>query len=81
MNPLATLVEKANPILKQPYVRRVRRNHGLEHATISLLNEQNYQLSGRSSDSGFVVIGAVPTEKLEKASHDALNGCRMVKPI
>jgi hypothetical protein len=59
-----------------PYIRRVRRNHGLEHATIHLLNRQHYRLSGRSSEAGFVILGDVPTSKLEAAVHEALHRMR-----
>lgn len=65
-----------SPVLENPLVKRVRRNHGLEHATINLLNRQNYILSGRASTGGFIVIGEVPTERLELAAHDALNRMR-----
>ena len=57
MNPMERLAEYAEPVTRHPYILRVRRNHGLEHATIHLLNRQNYQLSGRSSDSGFILVG------------------------
>lgn len=72
MNPMERLAEYAEPVTRHPYILRVRRNHGLEHATIHLLNRQNYQLSGRSSDSGFILLGDVPTEKVESAVHDAI---------
>ena len=70
------LAEILQPVLNWPYVRRTRRNHGLEHATIHLLNAQGYILSGRSSDRGFVILGNVPTEKLESAAHNALRRMR-----
>jgi len=60
------------PVLELPLVKRIRQNHGLEHATIHMLNRQNYVLSGRASLGGFVIMGDVPTEKIEKAAHDAL---------
>ncbi len=60
------------PLLESSYVLGVRRNHALEHATIHLLNRQGYRLSGVSSGAGFIIYGDVPTEKLEKASHNAL---------
>ncbi|MBI5667744.1 MAG: hypothetical protein HZC41_07020 [Chloroflexi bacterium] len=66
---LATL---ARPVLNIPFIRRTRRNHGLEHATIHLLNQQGYRLSGRSNDSGFVILGDVPTDRVERAVRDAL---------
>ncbi|MEL6310351.1 MAG: DUF6391 domain-containing protein, partial [Chloroflexota bacterium] len=64
------------PVLELPLVKRVRQNHGLEHATIHMLNRQNYVLSGRASLGGFVIMGDVPTEKIEKAATDALSRLR-----
>ena len=72
MNPMERLAEYAVPLTRHPYILRVRRNHGLEHATIHLLNRQSYQLSGRSSDSGFILLGDVPTDKVERAVRDAI---------
>ena len=60
------------PVLNLPLVKRIRRNHAYEHATVHMLNRQNYILSGRSDGEGFVVVGDVPTEKIEKAAQDAL---------
>jgi hypothetical protein len=65
-----------SPALENEIIKRVRRNHGLEHATINLLNRQHYILSGQASTGGFIVIGEVPTDKLETAAHEALNRMR-----
>ena len=62
----------AEPLLRFPYILRTRRNHGLEHATIHILGRSRYSLSGRSHDSGFVLIGAVSTEQVESAVREAL---------
>ncbi len=64
------------PVLEQPVIKRVRRNHGMEHATIHMLNRQRYVLSGRASWGGFMIYGDVPTEMVEKAAHEALNRLR-----
>ena len=72
MSPLAQAAEYAAPILRHPYILSVRRNHGLEHATIHLLNRRQYKLSGRSSESGFVLLGNVPTDQVESAVQEAL---------
>ncbi|MDQ7026998.1 MAG: DUF6391 domain-containing protein [Anaerolineae bacterium] len=61
-----------SPLLENALVLRVRRNHALEHATIHMLNRQHYRLSGRASLRGFVVIGDVPTDKVESAAREAL---------
>jgi len=69
---LKRLAEWATPILTYPYILRTRRNHGLEHATIHVLTRQQYNLSGRSNDSGFILLGDVPTEKVEHAVNEAI---------
>lgn len=73
MSPMERLAEYAEPVTRHPYILRVRRNHGLEHATIHILNQRNYQLSGRSSDGGFILLGDVPTEQVESAVSEALS--------
>ena len=72
MTPIERLAEYAEPLLSSPYVLRVRRNHGLEHATIHVLSRGNFKLSGRSSDRGFILIGDVPTDAVESAAREAL---------
>lgn len=64
----------AQPVLDFPMIRRTRRNHALEHATIHLLTGRlnKARLSGRSNDAGFIIVGDVPTDAVEKAVHDAL---------
>ena len=69
---LQQLAEASRPVLDFPYIRRTRRNHGLEHATITVLTPRGYRLSGRSDDGGFVLLGEVPTEAVEKAAAEAL---------
>jgi hypothetical protein len=73
---LEQLAESARPVLNFPYVRRTRRNHGLEHATIHILGAKRYRLSGRSDDGGFVILGDVPTEDVEAAVKEALRRMR-----
>jgi len=73
MEQLALLL---SPILDHTIVKRVRRNHGFEHATIHMLNQQRYQLSGRASSRGFVIFGEVPTHKVQAAAQDALQRLR-----
>lgn len=65
----------ARPLLNLPWVRRTRRNHALEHATITILSTRlrNLRMAGRSDSGGFVLIGDVPTESVEQAAEDALN--------
>jgi hypothetical protein len=73
---LEQLAAAARPILDLPYIRRTRRNHGLEHATITVLSRSRYRLSGRSTDSGFVLLGDVPTSAVEAAAAEALRRMR-----
>ncbi len=72
MSPMEQLAEQAAPLLSHPAILSIRRNHGLEHATIHILNRRRYQLSGRSSGGGFVLLGDVPTEQVESAVNEAL---------
>jgi hypothetical protein len=72
------LATYARPVLDLPLVRRTRRNHGLEHATITILASRikGLQMAGRSTDSGFILIGEAPTEMVETAVQDALRRMR-----
>lgn len=72
---LATL---AQPVLDLPVIRRTRRNHGLEHATIHILSSRikNLKMAGRSTDAGFYLFGEAPTEMIETAVNDALRRMR-----
>lgn len=57
---------------------RIRRNHGLEHATLHILSERHPKLSmaGHSDTGGFWVLGDVSTEELRDAVHEALRRMR-----
>lgn len=63
------------PVLNQPIIRRTRRNHAFEHATIHVLAQHipNLQIAGRSDGNGFILIGEAPTEKIEAAAKEALS--------
>lgn len=56
------------------YVKAVRRNHALEHATVAVLLARRgpMRLAGRASVDGFVVIGDIDTDELHAAALDAL---------
>ncbi len=62
---------KADDLL---FGRRIRQNHALEHATITILSERvpNLSVSARSSSDGFIVFGDVDLGELRRASDDAL---------
>ena len=54
--------------------RRVRQNHALEHATITILSGMVHDLSvtARSSSDGFIVFGDVDLGLLRRAIEEAL---------
>ena len=63
-------------ILNLGPIRRVRQNHAVEHATITLLMARNRALpivGGRSNHRGYYILGAVDTDKLQAAAVEALN--------
>lgn len=55
-------------------VDRVRRNHALEHAAISIITERHpaVLLRGRSNSHGFFIFGEVATDELRSAVQEAL---------
>lgn len=55
-----------------------RRNHGLEHATIHVLNERfpHVHLAGRATHDGYLIYGEVPTEAVVSAAQEALSRMR-----
>ncbi len=54
---------------------RIRRNHGLEHATLNILSQRFplLSLAGYSSPGGFFIFGNVPTAALREAAVQALS--------
>jgi len=56
------------------FISRIRRHHGLEHATIHVLIRRNPYLSlvGRSDWGGYSIYGPVETQEVEAAAHEAL---------
>lgn len=69
---------RAKPILDLPVVRRIRRNHGLEHATVTILSKRSAgsPMMGRSTDRGFVLFADLPQHIVEQAVRDALRRMR-----
>ena len=65
-------------LLNLPFVSRIRRNHGLEHATVNVLTQRDPYLSlvGRSDWGGYSIIGEVETEAVESAAREALTRLR-----
>src|SRR5690606_14137353 len=75
---LEQLAHSAKPVLDLPIVRRTRRNHGLEHATITLLSRRikGLQMAGRSDENGFTLMGEAPTDQIEASVNEALRRMR-----
>ena len=63
-----------NRLLDHPILSRIRRNHGLEHATIHVLSEgkQRRPMAGHSDAGGFWLIGELSTEEILEAAQTAL---------
>ena len=61
-------------ILDVPLISSIRRNHGLEHATIHILSQRfpSRPLAGYSFPGGFFILGDVPTGDLREAVFQAL---------
>ena len=57
-----------------PWLSRIRRNHGLEHATLHVLAKRfpGKSMAGHSDTKGFWLLGDVPTEEVESAANEAL---------
>ena len=66
---------RRNALLDIPAVDRTRRNHGLEHATITVLSQRfkGVSLVGRSTPNGFHLYGNVSTADLSDAAQEALD--------
>ncbi len=62
------------PLLDSPALSRIRRNHGLEHASIHVLSGKNprRQLAGHSDAGGFWLLGDLTVEEVEQAVGEAL---------
>ena len=56
-------------ILDIPLLFRIRRNHGLEHATINILSLRfpYRRIMGYSFPDGFFILGEIPTADLREA--------------
>ncbi len=67
-----------NSFLNKPVISRIRRNHGLEHATLHVLAERDSRRSmgGHSNPTGFWLVGDIPTQEVQEAVHQALQRLR-----
>jgi len=64
--------------LDHPLIQRIRRNHGLEHATVHMLVQRHGQLSlvGHSDWNGFTLYGPIDTGEVKQAVQEALRRLR-----
>jgi hypothetical protein len=68
-------------ILSYHPIDRIRRNHGLEHATIHVLTARKRRsLAGYSNTGGFWLMGDVPTSEVESAANEALHRMKHGEP-
>jgi len=67
------------PLGRLSNVNRVRRNHALEHAAITIITERHPAvfLRGRSNRKGFYIFGEVDTAELRSAIDEALARLRL----
>lgn len=65
-------------VLDYPVLSRIRRNHGLEHATLHILSQRfpRQAMAGHSDTRGFWIVGDVPTEAIQRATQEALQRMR-----
>lgn len=65
-------------LLNLPVISRIRRNHGLEHATLTTLARRfpRQRLAGYSDPGGFWILGDLETEPLADAVLEALERLR-----
>ena len=56
-----------------PFISRIRRNHGLEHATLHILAERfpHLKMAGHSDTGGFWLLGDLPLEEIQSAVMEA----------
>ena len=61
-------------ILETPPISTVRRNHGIEHATVHVLTarDPSTRLVGRADTEGFNIYGDIPTDALISSAREAL---------
>jgi hypothetical protein len=75
---IENMAKSVQPLLDTPFIRRTRRNHGLEHATVHMLSARVPKLSvaGRSDSKGFWLLGDLETHQVEAAVSEALRRMR-----
>lgn len=70
----STVLDPLKTLLNFPPIERARRNHGLEHATVTLLTQKHpkVKLAGRSTAQGFYLYGRVSTDEVRSTATEAL---------
>jgi hypothetical protein len=71
---IEAVARSLSPLLNWPLVRRIRRNHALEHATIHMLSRRlkTLKIAGRADGSGFYLYGEADTSLIWEAAEEAL---------
>jgi hypothetical protein len=71
---LESLTAGLDSVLNTPTISRIRRNHGLEHATLHILAQRypGVPMAGHSTAAGFRLMGNIPTEAVQTAVEEAL---------
>jgi hypothetical protein len=66
------------PFLDFSPIRRIRRNHGLEHATIHVLTgrDKHKSMAGRAVVNGFFLYGNLDTQDVATAANEAIERMR-----
>lgn len=67
-------MERAFGLFNTLSVSRVRRNHGLEHATLNILSERypRQRMAGHSDLNGFWIVADLPVAQVSQAVEQAL---------
>jgi hypothetical protein len=65
-------------LIDSPLLKKIRRNHSLEHATVHVLQQRlgRVALVGHSDWHGFTLYGSVDTAEVKLAAHEALRRLR-----
>jgi uncharacterized protein YqhQ len=68
----------AESLDRNSLVGRIRRNHGLEHATIHVLSARYPQtpIAGRADRNGFFILGSLPSEAVAECALEAASRLR-----
>lgn len=69
---------RRNSFLEMPVISRIRRNHGLEHATLHVLSARKKldHMAGHSDPGGFWVMGDFSIEEVRESVDEALTRMR-----